>query len=115
VDGSYGKGAVRRPRKKTAIFESLLICSVLSLSWTELFENKPLENTLVLITYRIESGQPLDMSHLKQVECIESLPFSLETIEHLLVTGFHLKEKKPEDGFSVLSSFLYNATKGIAI
>jgi len=55
------------------------------------------------------------MSPLKQVECIESLPFSLETIEQILVNGFHLKENKPEDGFNVLSSFLYNATKGIAI
>jgi len=79
--------------------------------WTELLENKPLDNTMVLITYRIESNQRLDVSPLKQVECIESLPFSLDTIERILVNGFHLGGE-PEDGFSVLSSFLYNATKG---
>jgi hypothetical protein len=80
-------------------------------SWTELFEKKPLPHTLGLLTYRTE-GFPLDMSPLTTVKSVESLPFSLETIEELLVSGFHLGTNKPEDGFSVLASFLSTATKG---
>jgi hypothetical protein len=53
----------------------------------------------------------LDMSPLSKVMKIESLPFSLGTIEALLATGFHLAAKL-EDGFSVLAEFLNAATKG---
>ena len=67
--------------------------------------------TLGLLTYRIE-GSALDTSPLTAVKCIESLPFSLETIDALLVQVFHLPDDKPEDGFSVLASFLSTATKG---
>jgi hypothetical protein len=51
------------------------------------------------------------MSPLTTVKTIESLPFPLETIETLLVRGFHLNDK-PEDGFSVLAHFLLASTQG---
>jgi hypothetical protein len=56
-------------------------------------------------------GSSLDMSPLTKVDCIESLPFSLVTIEKLLAQGFH-RTSKLEDGFSVLAEFLNAATKG---
>lgn len=73
-----------------------------------------IKNIFVIITYRtseVECPHPAQLG-TDRVTYIRSRAFERETIDQIVCKTFHLSPEHVEDGFSVLSSFLFSVTEG---